>query len=201
MKKLFFQILLTFSIIFFVTIQSLIAEDEEEGLYFTYAGPVIGAGFNKLTYRDWSYDSNTRESKKLSGYFLSSGAMLNIYVGNFIGEFSLQYMGDFCSEERVNVQHMFYTSSGKYSYTLKQINSNLSIASGLGVYLESSPSSINYNGGGGINFLLGGGYILSREIRIVSDIVVRYGYFGIGDDSNKFSIGVKIGAIYKVGRI
>ena len=53
----------------------------------------------------------------------------------------------------------------------------------------------------GVNGTIGSVFTITREIKILADVICRYGYFGIGDESYKFSIGGKIGAVYRVGRI
>jgi len=173
---------------------------EEEELFFTYIGPTLGAGTNQIAYRRWSQSSDSRESSVVSGYFISGGFLLNIYVRNFIGEFALEYMADQNSKESdISVMHLIYTSQAKYSYSL---NDMFSLTCGLGAYLETPPSTKRFDSGGGIAGSFGFIIDFNREFKLVVDTpVCRYGYFGVGDDSSKLSFGVKIGMVYKVGRI
>ncbi|MBN2040267.1 MAG: hypothetical protein JW864_09515 [Spirochaetes bacterium] len=173
---------------------------EEQELFFTYIGPVIGAGTNQIAYRRWSQSSDSRESSVVSGYFVSGGFLMNIYVRDFIGEFTLEYIADQNSEEPdLSIMHLIYTSQLKYSYSL---NEQFALTCGAGAYLETSPATKTFDSGGGINGSLGLIYSFSREMKLVVDLpVCRYGYYGVGDDSSKLSFGVKLGMVWKVGRI
>jgi hypothetical protein len=189
-------IILSVFIIFFAV--DLKAAKEESELYFTYVGPTMGGGINQIAYRGWSSDSDTRISKVISGYYFSSGGVMDIFVNNFIGEFSLEYMYNSSSgKPDVSVQHLIYTGTGKYAFA---INDMLALTCGLGAYLETPPASKGYHGGG-LNGSIGAVYDWSRDWKIIFDVVSRYGYFGLGDDSSKFSLGAKIGLVYRVGRI
>lgn len=123
---------------------------------------------------------------------------MDIFVRRFIGEFEIEYINNFSSgKPDVAVQHLIYTGIGKYSHPVNDI---ISITGGLGVYLETPPANKSYEGGG-LNAAIGAVFDLTREWKIIADVLCRYGYFGLGDDSSKFSIGAKIGVVYKVGRI
>ncbi len=183
-------------IFLFLFITPLAAAEEE--LYFTYIGPVIGFGMNKISYSGWSQDTNTRISADKKGYFLSGGCQMDIFVRRFIGEFEIEYINNFSSgKPDVNVQHLIYTGIGKYSYPLSD---TMAVTGGLGVYLETPPANKSYKGGG-LNAALGAIFDIKREWKIVADVLFKYGSFGLGDSSSKFSIGAKIGVVYKVGRI
>ncbi len=194
----FFQkIFLLFVIIFYFT-PDLKAAKEEEELFFTYIGPTIGGGTNQIAYRGWSSDSNTRVSKMISGYYVSGGCSLDIFVRNFIGELTLEYINNFSSgKPDVSVQHLIYTGTFKYSFAL---NNAFALTCGIGAYMETPPATRSYNGGG-VNGTIGAVFDVSRDWKVIFDFVTRYGRFGMGDDSSKFSLGAKIGAVYKIGRI
>lgn len=185
-------------IIIFSFAADLKAAKEEEELFFTYIGPTIGGGTNQIAYRGWSSDSNTRVSRVLTGYYVSGGCLLNIYVKYFIGEFTLEYINNFNSgKPDVSVQHLIYTGTFKYAFA---VTDAFALTCGVGAYMETPPASKGYNGGG-LNGSLGSVFDVSRDWKIVFDLVARYGRFGLGDDSSKFSLGAKIGAVYRVGRI
>jgi len=199
MKKIIF---LLFFLIYFLNDPSLHAvetdESGEEELFFTYVGPTLGFGMNSLSYSGWSSDSDKRISKTISGYFVNGGFLCDIFVRNFIGEFTLEYIANFNSgEPDVSVQNMIFTSAVKYSYLLKE---NFFLTGGLGVYVETPPSDRSYHGGGP-NAAIGAIYDFSRDLKLVFDVLFRYGYTNLGDDTTKFSYGAKIGVVYKVGRI
>jgi hypothetical protein len=183
-------------VLFILSAVSGLAAEEE--LFFTYMGPVVGGGYNQIAYRGWSSETDTRISKVITGYYLSGGCLINIYVRKFIGEFSLEYINNFSSgKPDVSVQHLIYTSTLKYSFPL---NPDFAFTCGIGAYLETPPSDKSYNGGG-FNGTIGAVYDITREWKIVFDVLARYGRFGMGDDSSKLSLGAKLGMVYKVGRI
>jgi hypothetical protein len=185
-------------VIVFLFAGDLKAAKEEEELFFTYIGPTLGGGINQIAYRGWSSDSNTRISKVISGYYVSSGCLLDIFVKYFIGELSLEYINNFNSgKPDVSVQHLIYTGTAKYSFA---VNDAFALTCGVGAYLETPPSDKSYNGGG-LNGTIGAVFDASHDWKIVFDMITRYGRFGMGDDSSKFSLGAKIGAVYRVGRI
>ncbi len=197
MKKILIFIFMIFSL-------PLALQASEEELYFTYVGPVAEFGINRIAYKGWWQDTNTRRIFSSNGLFFGGGAMSNIYVRNFIGEFSMEYMNDYSGKEEISVQHMFFSTAFKYSFPLNnliKISYPLALTTGPGLYLETSPASKAYKAGGGVNAIIGTIITIDREWKAVIDIVLRYGYFGLGDDSYKFSAGIKFGAVYKVGRI
>jgi hypothetical protein len=195
--KIIQKVIILLVIVFSFT-GDLKAAKEEEELFFTYIGPTIGGGINQIAYRGWSSDSNARISKVVSGYYISGGCLLDIFVKYFIGELSLEYINNFNSGyPDVSVQHLIYTATAKYSFA---INNEFALTCGVGAYLETPPASKSYNGGG-INGTIGAVYDVSHDWKIIFDVTSRYGRFGMGDDSSKFSLGAKIGAVYRVGRI
>lgn len=195
MKNNFKKMIILLFIIFYFN-GSYKADAEE--LFFTYIGPTIGAGMNQIAYRGWSSDSDTRVSRVITGYYVNGGCLFDIFVRNFIGEFSLDYIYNHSSgEPEVSLYHLIYTGTAKYAFA---VNPVLSLTCGLGAYLETQPSNKSYSGGG-LNGAIGTVYDASRDWKIIFDVTTRYGYFGRGDDSSKFSLGAKIGMVYKVGRI
>ena len=195
MKKIIILIFL-FAVLKFDAAAQVVKEEGE--LYFTYVGPSIGGGRNQIAYRGWSSESNARESKLISGNYINGGFILDIFVKNMIGEFGLDYVNNFSSgKPDVSVQHLMLTSAGKFAYSLNNFSA---LTCGVGVYLETPPASRSYRGGG-LNGVIGAVFDISRDWKIIFDFVCRYGFFGIGDDSSKLSLGGKIGVVYKVGRI
>ena len=167
-----------------------------EELFFTYAGVTAGWGIDNIEYKDWFADEAETRTRKCSGTYLTGGAILNIFVNQFIGEFSLEYINIFNDE--VPVSHMIYSATGKYSYQVIEL---LALTAGAGLYLETPPASRSYNSGGGINGAIGSVYNIDRELKIIFDLTARYGSFGVGEDSTRYSYGAKLGIVYKVGRI
>jgi len=196
--KIIIKIVLIF-IFSFCIINYLRGEEAEEveKLHFTYIGTIIGGGINKINYKNWFNDR--RRTENISGTYYSGGAVLNVFVYQFIGEFSFQYiMNSSNSSPDISNQHLILNAIGKYSYFLKN---NFFLTSGLGLYLDSPPANNDYDCGSGPLIVIGMIYELSREMRIFSDLIGRYGSFGLGQGSSKISYGINIGVVYKVGRI
>ena len=170
--------------------------ETETGLYFTYIGPIVGGGINQITYSDWI--DNKRDTQEVSGNYYSSGLILDIFVNNIVGEFTLQYIYNSSGgEPDISVQHLLYTASGKYSFNFGAI----ALAHGLGLYMETPPSDKKYDGGSGFSASLGIFYTINMDIKLLFDITGRYGSFGMGEDSSKISYGAKFGLVYSIGRI
>ncbi len=167
-----------------------------EQLFFTYAGLTAGGGMDMIKYKDWISDREGQETKKVTGSYFCGGALIDIFVNHFIGEFTLQYISNINKD--VPVSHIIYDAAGKYSYQLYPF---LSLTAGAGLYIESRPATKRYDGGAGFDALIGAVYNLTRDWKLVFDIAGRFGSFGVGDESTRQSYGAKIGIVYKVGRI
>lgn len=167
-----------------------------EDLFFTYTGVSAGGGIDYIEYKDWFADEEKTGTKDISGNYIYGGAMIDIFVDYFIGEFSLNYIRN--SNDEVPVSHLFYTATGKYAC---KINGLLELTAGIGLYLETPPASESYNSGGGVNGVIGTVFNIGREWKFIFDFTGRYGHFGIGEDSTRYSFGANLGALYKVGRI
>ncbi|MDY6933148.1 MAG: hypothetical protein SVZ03_02870 [Spirochaetota bacterium] len=167
--------------------------------FFTYIGPTIGGGFNKIEYTDWLIDR--RSTKDVTGNYLCGGFIIDIIIKRVIGEFSIQYIyNNNSSTPDISVQHFIYTALGKYSYSLRD---DLSLTSGLGLYLETPPANRGYDGGGGYIISIGTIYRMSWDWNIIIDLIGTYGHFGIGEvgTNTKLSSGIRFGLVYKIGRI
>lgn len=188
-------ILITIILISYSSVKAAAEEETvNKELYFTYIGPVIGFGYNYIKYSDWF--GTERDTQKLSGIYFSGGCAFNLYTSFLVGDFKLQYV--FNKNENYPVLHLVFSASGKY---LWKITSLFSIAAGLGIYLETPPSNKNYKGSAG--FLLPAGIIFDTTFntKLVVDIIGRYGFYGLGEDSTKVSFGINAGFLFKVGRI
>ena len=164
--------------------------------FFTYTGLTFGGGIDSITYSDWSPETNRRETNDLSGTYYCSGILLNIFVRDLIGEFSIQYINN--SNDEIPVSHVIYDVLGKYSYPLTE---SISVAGGAGLYLETPPASRGYNSGGGLSAAFGPIYSIGKDWKIMLDIAGRHGHFGIGEDSTRISYGARLSVVYKTGRI
>lgn len=190
MKK--FTILIL-SFLFFIPSISLLAQES----YFTYAGGVVGGGLNHIEYKDWFEDE--RKTKQVRGGFLNCGLLLNIYIRYLVGEISMHYIyNSNDSSPDISVSHLIYNAIGKYAY---ELDKKILLTSGLGLYLETPPSNIGYDGGAGFILTLGSIYRYNWDWNIIFDLKGRYGSFGIGEDSTKFSWGIDLGLVKRIGKI
>ena len=166
-------------------------------LYYTYAGPILSAGFNDIQYYDWVGDS--RKNIHATGPFFTIGGLLAITTTFLQGDFSIEYM--YNSNNTGALYHLFYSANGRYVYTM---SADISFTAGLGVWFESAPSNKSYTGSAGLQLPIGIIYKLNEKMNLTCDIFSRYGSFGIGqneDTARKFSIGLTAGILFKVGRI
>jgi hypothetical protein len=169
-------------------------KEEAEEKFFTYAGFAASAGFNWIDYSGWSGDSIRNKDYYGTGY--SGGVMLDVFARDIVGELNLQYAYNTGSAGESKVRHLYCSASVKYVYP---INAIAGAAAGLGLYIEGPPSDKKYDGGG-VLLPLGAIFTISRDWKIVTDINIKYGRYGIGE-SYKLSCGMNIGIVYKVGNI
>jgi hypothetical protein len=191
-RRTFFLLVL----LLFLSRAPLAAEEER---YYTYLGAVFGAGINKIHYNGWFDDQYGSQS--ISGSYYSGGFIFQVYVKQFIGEFTVQYDMNSNSDTKnpdTSVSHPLYTFVAKYTYPL---GADFFAAGGLGLYMETPPATAKYDGGGGPAVTLGMLYEINIDWKIVFDFNLRYGQFGIGEDSTKLCYGITIGVVRNVGRI
>ena len=165
-------------------------------LNFTYAGPVAGFGFNSIKHRDWFDDTNMRETRSISGQYFSGGCMFYIIAKNITGDFSLRYL--YNANDDDTLWHFSFAASGKYLHPLSEV---FSLAGGLGMYIETGPANKAYSGSAGVQVPVGVVVTTSHNTRLIFDIIGKYGYYGLGEDSRKLSYGINLGFLFKVGRI
>lgn len=182
-------------IILLIFTNALYAQDvrDDESLNYTYLGPVFSYGINKVEYTDW-FDNST-ETKKMSGSIYSGGLALNIFADNLCGDFQVKYA---YNQLDFTLTYMEFSMSGKYLYPL---NSLFSLGAGLGLYIETPPSSNGHNGSAGVQLPLTLLINTSPGTKLYIDFFTRYGSFGIGENTKSFSMGANVGFIFKVGRI
>lgn len=161
-------------------------------LFYTYFGPVAGFGYSMAQYETWK--NNSWQTVKANGINANGGALLNIFIGNFVGDFSVEWM--YNAPE--SMQHMHYRAMGKYLWTL---NDTFAAGCGFGIYLETPPSTKTYNGSAGVMLPLSLAITTGFDSKLVVDIYGKYGSYGVGENSSKISTGMSIGFLFKVGRI
>ncbi len=166
---------------------------EDESLNFTYIGPALSFGYTRAEYRDWN--KTLIRTKKMSGYDLSGGMVLDIFAGDLCGDFQLKYVYnalDFA------VTYLDFSIACKYYYPL---NNYVSAGGGLGLYCDMPPSNRKYNGSAGLQLPVSVVINASQSAKMFTDIYARYGSFGIGQNTKSFEAGFNAGFIFKVGRI
>jgi len=167
---------------------------EERELVYTFIGPVVGCGLNRVVYSDWN---NLYSNKKISGYFIHSGVSIWVVSKWLIGDFSIQYMfNNFGSEGELH--HLYYTISGRIGVNMGTV---AIFAPGVGLYFESPPSNRKYLGGAGFRIPIAFLFNTTFDTKFFIDGSVMYGWYGMGDRSTKFFYGINLGFIIKVGRI
>jgi hypothetical protein len=175
------------------------AQDQKEKkreLIYTFIGPVVSGGGNYLYQSDWYEDTNRQEERDYTGGFFSGGFMIGIFMEQFTGDFTMQYMYNW--NEPGDLYHLFFTVSGKW---LWKVSKPFNITMGLGLYFETPPSNEEYNGAAGGQLPIGGVWNINTDMKLVFDFFVRYGFFGLGEYSSKLSYGLTVGFVFKVGRI
>jgi hypothetical protein len=191
---------LLLSVLVFATLSApLFALEEKQksrDLIYTFIGPVMTGGFNYLYHSDWFSDKNRQEQRDYTGSFVSGGFIINIFMDQFTGDFSMQYMHNF--NEPGELYHLFYTVNGKW---LWKVSEPFHITMGLGLYFETPPSNEDYNGAAGGQIPIGGVWNATFDTKLVFDFFVRYGFFGLGEYSSKLSYGLSVAFVFKVGRI
>jgi len=166
---------------------------DEESLNFTYIGPSLSYAQNKIEYSDW-FETST-ETKKMSGNIISGGLALNIFSDNLCGDFQMKYA---YNQLDFTLTYMEFSMTGKYLYPF---TSYFSFGTGLGMYLETPPSSQGHNGAAGLQLPITLLFNTSPGTKLYMDIFARYGSFGLGQNTKSTSMGVNVGFIFKVGRI
>lgn len=166
---------------------------EESTLNYTYIGPVISASLNSAEYNDWI--NNERKTEKVSGTSFTGGVDLKIIAASMCGDFQAKYS---YSSYDSTLTCLEFLLAGEYLYRLNEL---LSMGGGIGLYLETPPSSNGHNGSSGLYIPLTTMFNITPDTRFFIDIFGKYGTFALGDDTEFFSYGCSMGFIFKVGRI
>jgi len=168
-------------------------------LNYTYVGPMVGVGLYHAQYKNWNSSSNLYETTPLFGLNAYAGVDFTILTKHIIAKFNLLYLySRHLDSNEIDIHNLYYTISGKYNW---QIVPAFSINTGLGVYFESPPSNQTFKGCAGGMFLFGITVKTTFETLLVIDAEVRYGFFGMGEESTKLSYGLNIGFLFKIGRL
>jgi hypothetical protein len=166
----------------------------QRDLVYTYIGPVAGAGMNRVVYSDWN---NLYGKKIISGYYTGGGVSFWVMSKWLIGDFTLQYRYNKYDNERV-LHHLYFTMSGRVGIPLGSV---AILAPGVGIYIDTPPSNRKFNGGAGLRVPLAVMFNTTFDTKLYLEGSFLYGWYGMGDKSEKLSYGVNLGFIIKVGRI
>lgn len=165
--------------------------------YHTFAGLGGSLGINRVTYHGWV--ETEQKDLDISGSYYTAGPILCVFIPPLIGEWTMQYAANSHSGEvDTSVRCLMLSLVGKYSYSIKQW---FHLTAGAGVYGEMPPATLSYEGGGGGLASLGCIVNFSFDLRLMFDLTAKYGAFGLGEGSRKFSGGAAIFIIYNVGSI
>jgi hypothetical protein len=88
--------------------------------------------------------------------------------------------------------------AGEYFY---KINDIISLGTGLGLYMETPPSSKDHNGSSGFYIPLSAMFNTTGNTKLFIDLFAKYGTFALGNDTEFSSYGCSMGFVFKVGRI
>ncbi len=166
---------------------------EESSLNYTYIGPMLSFSNNSAEYSDWIDDEQRTE--KVSGTTYAGGVTFKILAANMCGDFQAKYS---YSSYDTTLTCLEFLLAGKYLY---KINDFISAGGGLGIYMETPPSSSEHNGSAGLYFPLTTMFSTSVDTRLFIDIFAKYGTFAMGDDTKFNSFGCDMGFVFKIGRI
>lgn len=194
--NLFKLVIFKFSLLLILLINSQnFSKVYANDLFFTYAGLNFGYGLNQITYTDW-FDTK-RETRDVTGQHYNFGLVFNIFIYDFIGDFSYNFTYNNNSDSETAVYHLTATGSLKYAYPATK---SFALTIGPGLYIETPPSTKNYDGGGAI-ISTGFIYTVNWDWKIYTDFYGRYGSYGLGDNSSKISYGITLGFLHKFGKI
>ncbi len=166
---------------------------EESSLNYTYIGPVFSASSNSAEYSDWI--DNQYKTEKVSGTSYTGGLDLKIIAGNMCGDFQSKYS---YSSYDTTLTCLEFILAGEYFY---KINDLISTGFGLGLYMETPPSSKDHNGSSGFYFPLTAMFNTTQNTKFFIDLFAKYGTFALGNDTEFYSFGCSFGFVFKIGRI
>ncbi len=198
MKKSFY--ILVFFII--LTQISGFAEEinAEKSLNYTYIGPLASIGYSNVTYNHWK-DEQYKEHNS-SGMTFSGGVVICTVSNIFMGDTRLKYT---YNGSGAAITYSEIALSGKYIWNLKDtfntFPEDIDALAGLGVYCEAPPSNKTYNGSAGLEIPFGVMFKISNNMMLMGDMSLRYGSFGIGENSSQLSFGLSFSFLTKVGTI
>ena len=167
---------------------------EERDLIYTYLGPVVGGGFNNLSYSDYR---NFYGKDTYSGYYANAGLSIWVVAKWLTGDFSAQYM--YSNYKGMGIVHnMYFTISGRIAIQMGNVGI---FAPGIGLYVETPPTNRKFRGSAGLRAPLAFLFNTTFDTKLFIDGSFMYGWYGMGDRSTKMGYGVSLGFIFKVGRI
>ena len=135
----------------------------------------------------------------ITGSYYSTGLSVCTVVDQVIGEVTVQYLSNSNSGDvDTSVSHMYLSIAGKYFYSLSRV---FHLTTGAGIYCDSPPATLDYEGGGGMLALAGTMIRFSDDVMFMVEATARYGTFGLGEGSTKISYGAAASLVYSVGRI
>ena len=185
-------IILVFFILFSGSLSAQNIKDMSS-LHYTYMGPVLSMSYDKVEYKDWL--GTEQGSVDMTGTSYGGGIALQIFVENFCGDFHLKYVRNDL-DFSLDLGEMLL--QGKY---LWKINDIISAGTGFGLYSELALSEPDHKGSAGIQLPFSAVYTGSPLWKVFGDVYIRYGSFGIGEESSRISIGLSLGIVFRVGRI
>jgi len=186
-----------FLLIFMAKIAHSQTAEDITNLNFSYLGPALSFAYNNVKYTDWFETTQpSTETKKMSGYIASGGIAFNIFAADFCGDLQIKYANNNLEN---TLKYIEVSAAGKYLFY--QVSNEITLGSGLGIYLEIPMPNEKNNGSAGLQLPFTILVDTSRDTKLFMDVFFRYGTFGTGTDTRSISVGSNVGFIFKVGRV
>jgi hypothetical protein len=179
---------------------------QENTLFYTYIGPIVGLGYNIASYKYWDRTSDTLKSSSFSVPYTDIGCYGAVFVDRFIADIRIVYSMNFNDGEN-RVFHPSFVMNGKYSWP---INENTSWAVGFGIYLDMPPATSKYYGAAGFQIPISWHKTITQDSRLFFEFAPKLGYYkgaenipgsSLFDNNYKISLGINMGYLFKIGRI
>jgi len=162
-------------------------------LNYTYIGPIMSLGYSSVDYKTWK--DTEYVSKKSTGITYSGGVTFCIFANNLLGDTKIKYVYNGTDDA---ITYAEFSLSGKYLWKLQN---NMYAGLGLGIYCETPPSNKTHDGGAGLELPLTYIVNITTNTKLLTEINLKYGTFGIGEDPTHLYYGCSIAFVTKVGRI
>lgn len=162
-------------------------------LIYTYAGPLVSFQYSTITLRKW--DDTEHTEKNITEMAPRGGAHFAIKAGSFRGDTGVLFHYGIQEESA-----MFFEIHTKGLY-LWELSPTVQIGTGAGVYVETLSLSEDYNGAAGVELPFSLALVGNTDSMITTDLFMRYGFYGAGNNSRRIAGGLRVSYLFKAGRL